>query len=1170
MSKDNKVQQENQSKPRVNKPVQEEIRGVETAVSNPIPSLQRAYTDPRTLSPTDAHLLQRTIGNQALGRLIIQRKMTVGPVGDKYEQEADAVAKQVVNTLHAPHTHTAQVETAQRQEEEEDLQMKPEGNAQLPSISQLQRQEEEELQMKPLLQRQEEEEELQMKPLLQRQEEEELQMKPLLQRQEEEELQMTPQIIQRTSAAGFATDDAFENNLNTQRGGGNPLPASLRADFEPKFGADFSGVRVHTNTASHQLNQSIQAKAFTTGQDVFFRQGAYDPGSRGGQELIAHELTHVVQQNGSMAQQRKQTQMKPAVQRHHDHNEEVQMKPDLQRHEDHDEAVQMKPDIQLKSSCQCSSCSATDLPIQRKVDSTAHCPSCGCSTCGTTAPIQRQTEQTHDSGCACSSCSGGKDIQAKFIQTKTLSTNETPPVAQATTPGVIQRHSSWEHQMLGDAEPNDLAKIGAWQDLIEQTKRKGFLRRRDQEEGKVNIEGVGQIKKGNIMHVIAQELQRLNDWQKNPPQHGSSGDIDPTYQTVLVSLPGGGKDGHSPFIITYGELNTLADYYGNLELMKSADPEPRFQLVQSVRQETFFRLKDIYTQLKNSLTSTENKDQNVKDAKAMMKGNALVNQKLGFKFSGAMTPDYISGMAGQLELLGGIQKTGAQGDTNEYSASLARNACHFVPESWHAWSSYHQKGREAAKIAWDKKEEASKFITDYPMLYKTYKDKIDQGDDVEGNQLLLGFVTQQKENAETKTIPEAANYANEAILNNGFGDHYLQDSYAGGHMINKTKIMQWFVQWLDTKKWNMDFASDENWRKVQAMAYKQPEIASLMQYDKTQVQGYDPDDQQNKAQNPQAVEDIGGDDWTVRFKAIGLQVPTSLQTPGSNARKLMESWQTLSALDNDKNKQTGESLIADTALNFSDLKLALKDLIDDGIVYLDLAADKTGRKVLSGENVFNIGASLKSFKAWKFALRSQYVPKDITKFLSATKASAEGDDSHYQKMASAVTYQDYMAFMNNAYVQKSTNALHDAFCKGGLTVYSGTGEHLFKVYGDDAMFSSESSKGVKHSGETAHMSRDAIRNIISTGNDDGITTESILTRLPNKVKAPMPGGGLGPALKLEDWHNPSFNGNLKNYCNSEIFPNMGVLDKGAGLMASGGLSDFISKDKEAVHGSEAF
>jgi hypothetical protein len=125
----------------------------------------------------------------------------------------------------------------------------------------------------------------------------------IMQRQEENDLaQMKPQLVQRNSAAGFATDDTFAANLDRQRGRGVPLPVALRADFEPQFGADFSGVRVHTNTQSHQLNQSIQAKAFTTGQDIFFRQGAYEPGGREGQELIAHELTHVVQQNGGAMQ----------------------------------------------------------------------------------------------------------------------------------------------------------------------------------------------------------------------------------------------------------------------------------------------------------------------------------------------------------------------------------------------------------------------------------------------------------------------------------------------------------------------------------------------------------------------------------------------------------------------------------------------------------------------------------------------------------------------------------------------------------------------------------------------------------------------------------------------------------------------------------------------------
>src|SRR5262249_16056441 len=62
---------------------------------------------------------------------------------------------------------------------------------------------------------------------------------------------------------------------------------------------DFSGVRIHTGAESHSLNRAVNAIAFTTGQDIFFRDGAYNPHDSGGRELLAHELTHVVQQGGA-------------------------------------------------------------------------------------------------------------------------------------------------------------------------------------------------------------------------------------------------------------------------------------------------------------------------------------------------------------------------------------------------------------------------------------------------------------------------------------------------------------------------------------------------------------------------------------------------------------------------------------------------------------------------------------------------------------------------------------------------------------------------------------------------------------------------------------------------------------------------------------------------------
>ena len=182
----------------------------------------------------------------------IQAKLTIGEPNDRYEQEADRVASEVVQRINAL---TSAGQSVQRQEEaEEEIQAKPE-------ITSLQRR---------------------SKP------EAELQAKLTLQRREE-------------IAGGEASPD-LESTINRARGGGQRLETGLQQSIGQAMGADFSGVRVHTDAQSDQLNKLIQAKAFTTGQDVFFRQGEYNPGSRGGQELIAHELTHVVQQSGGTVQ----------------------------------------------------------------------------------------------------------------------------------------------------------------------------------------------------------------------------------------------------------------------------------------------------------------------------------------------------------------------------------------------------------------------------------------------------------------------------------------------------------------------------------------------------------------------------------------------------------------------------------------------------------------------------------------------------------------------------------------------------------------------------------------------------------------------------------------------------------------------------------------------------
>lgn len=104
------------------------------------------------------------------------------------------------------------------------------------------------------------------------------------------------------SPAGARLSRTVEQAVQRARGGGGrPLPAPVRESMEQAFGTDFAGVRAHTDAEADTLNRALGARAFTAGQDIFFRRGNYDPAGRAGQRLLAHELTHVVQQDAGPA-----------------------------------------------------------------------------------------------------------------------------------------------------------------------------------------------------------------------------------------------------------------------------------------------------------------------------------------------------------------------------------------------------------------------------------------------------------------------------------------------------------------------------------------------------------------------------------------------------------------------------------------------------------------------------------------------------------------------------------------------------------------------------------------------------------------------------------------------------------------------------------------------------
>jgi peptidoglycan/xylan/chitin deacetylase (PgdA/CDA1 family) len=189
--------------------------------------------------------------NTVPASVFFQPKLTVNSPADRYEQEADAVAE-----------HVMQMKTPVIQKKT-DLFFPP----LLPSITRVQRK---------------------------------------CDQCEKEKKEM-----QRKEINGAETDvnDSFESYAGTLSQSGQTLPGEVRSFFEPRFGYDFSNVKVHTDLLAAQSAQSINALAYTSGNNIVFNQGAYSPDTESGKKLLGHELTHVVQQNttiGTKAIQRVQ------------------------------------------------------------------------------------------------------------------------------------------------------------------------------------------------------------------------------------------------------------------------------------------------------------------------------------------------------------------------------------------------------------------------------------------------------------------------------------------------------------------------------------------------------------------------------------------------------------------------------------------------------------------------------------------------------------------------------------------------------------------------------------------------------------------------------------------------------------------------------------------------
>jgi hypothetical protein len=109
-----------------------------------------------------------------------------------------------------------------------------------------------------------------------------------------------PLLALQRAAGNAAVADLLDGErspvLDVAGSAGTPLDPGVRTDMETRFGEDFSDVRVHTDAAAHDSAQAVNATAYTVGSHVVFQRDAYDPSSDAGRHLLAHELTHVIQQ----------------------------------------------------------------------------------------------------------------------------------------------------------------------------------------------------------------------------------------------------------------------------------------------------------------------------------------------------------------------------------------------------------------------------------------------------------------------------------------------------------------------------------------------------------------------------------------------------------------------------------------------------------------------------------------------------------------------------------------------------------------------------------------------------------------------------------------------------------------------------------------------------------
>ena len=239
-------------------------------------------------------------GSTAFFGPAVQAKLNISQPDDPYEKEADQVAETV---MRMPET-TSQIaggtdeEKVQLKEEERDEEIQP--KLQVPQIS--------------AIQCKEEEESLQAKfynSLHRKSYDENFEFNDAGNEGSGEQYSINRKsislfqsnVIQRSGRGPPQTSSSFEHTLSSSNGGGSAMSPETRSFMGSRFNANFDSVRIHTGSTAETLSSSIHAQAFTHGNDIYFNSGKYSPSTAEGGLLLAHELTHTIQQGASKTNQ---------------------------------------------------------------------------------------------------------------------------------------------------------------------------------------------------------------------------------------------------------------------------------------------------------------------------------------------------------------------------------------------------------------------------------------------------------------------------------------------------------------------------------------------------------------------------------------------------------------------------------------------------------------------------------------------------------------------------------------------------------------------------------------------------------------------------------------------------------------------------------------------------